>query len=72
MSDVKILPEPREVEEAMRNPNGWVYRIYGHYGANDAVPPEAVIGAWKVNEKGLIVGDFILNPKFSLDDKGPK
>ncbi|WP_460107317.1 hypothetical protein [Pseudomonas sp. H1_F01] len=69
MNDVKILPEPREVEEAARNPNGWVYRIYGHYGVNDAVPPEAVVGAWKVNEEGQIVGDFILNPRFSPDDK---
>ncbi|MGR4973675.1 hypothetical protein ACIPQ1_12540 [Pseudomonas sp. LARHCG127] len=64
MNNEKILPESREVEEAKRNPNGWVYRIYGHYGVSDAVPPEAIVGAWKVNEEGLIVGEFILNPKF--------
>ncbi|MNR45945.1 hypothetical protein [Pseudomonas jessenii] len=69
MNNERILPEPREVEEATRNPNGWVYRIYGQYGINDTVPPEAVVGAWRVNEKGIIVGDFILNPKFSADDK---
>ncbi|WP_092252599.1 hypothetical protein [Pseudomonas sp. NFACC13-1] len=53
-----------EIEEATRNPNGWVYRMYGHFGVNDAVPSEAIVGAWKVNEEGLIVGDFISNPKF--------
>lgn len=64
MNNEKILPEPREIEEATRNPNGWIYRMYGHFGVNDAVPSEAIVGAWKVNEEGLIVGDFISNPKF--------
>jgi hypothetical protein len=60
----KIQPEFQEVEEAKRNPNGWVYRISGTYGPNDVVPPEAIAGAWRVDEEGNIVGDFIPNPKF--------
>jgi len=48
--------------EARRCPDGWVYEIDGHYGPNDAIPPEAVIGAWKVDAGGRIVGEFIPNP----------
>lgn len=57
------IPEPA-IEEAKRNPSGWVYQIDGDYGPNDAVPREAVVGAWKVDEDGNIVGDFIPNPNY--------
>lgn len=60
-----IQPEPGEVEEAARNPNGWVYRISGNYGLNDGVPPEAVIGAWKVDQTGQIEGSFMPNPNYN-------
>lgn len=60
----KITPEPQELEEATRNPNGWVYRISGTYGPDEEIPPEAIIGAWKVDESGKISGDFIRNPKY--------
>lgn len=52
-------------EEAKRNPNGWVYVIAGAYGPNDAVPPEAIVGAWKVDEVGSVIeGSFVSNPKY--------
>ena len=57
-------PSPRGIEEAKRYPGGWVYRIEGDYGPNDAVPPEAIVGAWKVDDDGTIVGDFTPNPNF--------
>lgn len=50
--------------EARKNPGGWVYEIEGPYGPDDAVPPEAVVGAWQVDENGRIVGDFIPNPNY--------
>ena len=50
--------------EARRHPNGWVYQIDGTFGPDDAVPPEAIVGAWKVDEHGEIVGDFVPNPKY--------
>ncbi len=56
-------PLPQEVEEATRNPNGWVYRIAGSFPAVEAVPPEAIVGAWKVDAQGMIVGQFVVNPK---------
>jgi len=56
-------PYPGEVDEAKKNPNGWVYRIKGSFRPEEAVPPEAIVGAWKVDAEGKIVGGFILNAK---------
>ena len=47
------------------NPGGWVYRISGNYGPDDAVPPEAIVGAWKVADDGTIIGEFMRNPNFN-------
>lgn len=60
-------PFPEEVEQARSNPGGWVYRIAGTFGPSDAIPPEAIVGAWKVDELGRIVGDFIANGKYDAD-----
>jgi hypothetical protein len=60
----KIAPFDGEIEEAKKHPNGWVYRIAGRFGPNDGVPPEAIVGAWKVDAEGKITGDFILNKKY--------
>jgi hypothetical protein len=57
-------------EEARRNPGGWVYKIEGNYGPDDAVPPEAIVGAWKVDEDGNITGDFIPNPNYRPSKAG--
>ncbi len=59
-----ISPLPGDHAEASENPGGWVYRVRGNYGPNDAVPPEAIEGAWKVDENGKITGDFLPNPNF--------
>ena len=57
-------PLPGEVEEAKRNPGGWVYRIAGVFERNAAVPPDAIVGAWKVDAHGIIVGEFIPTPAY--------
>ena len=54
---------PGEVEEATKRPNGWVYRIKGSFSPEEAVPPDAIVGAWKVDSSGKIVGDLIPNLK---------
>lgn len=59
----KDLP-PALVAEAKSRPGGWVYEIVGDYQHDDAVPPEAIRGAWKVDGEGQIVGDFMPNPNF--------
>ena len=62
MSETEPLPE--EIREASAHPNGWVYRIAGSYPEGEAVPPEAIVGAWKVDANGRITGAFISNPRF--------
>lgn len=59
-----VNPMPGEVAEAKRTPNGWVYRIEGKFAPEDAVPRERIVGAWKVDASGNIVGEFMKNPNF--------
>ena len=59
-----LTPYEGEVEEAKRFPNAHVCRIAGDFGPNEAVPSEAIIGAWKVDAQGKIVGEFIRNPNY--------
>jgi len=59
-----VKPYQGEIEEAAKHPNGRVYRIAGKFGPNDGVPPEAIVGAWKVDHAGKIIGTFIANPKY--------
>jgi hypothetical protein len=60
-------PSPEARAAAKGQPGGWVYDIEGDYAPDDAVPPRAVRGAWKVDESGEIVGEFIENPRFEAD-----
>jgi hypothetical protein len=64
---VKKLPTREATLEALKHPDGWVYEIDAIYDGKEEVPPEAIKGAWKVNEKGLIVGEFIENPNYRKD-----
>ena len=52
------------IEEAKQNPGGWVYKIDGDYGPDEHVPPEAIIGAWQVDDDGKITGEFLPNPNY--------
>ena len=59
-----VKPLPGEVEEAPRTPGGWVYRIAGRFRPDQYVPPEAIVGAWKVDAEGKISGAFMENKKY--------
>ena len=59
-----MKPHPGEIEEAKRTPSGWVYRIAGRFSPHERVPPEAIIGAWRVDANGEIVGSFIENKNY--------
>lgn len=59
-----MIPFPEEIEEARRQPSGWVYRIAGNFSPSEAVPSEAIVGAWKVDSGGNISGSFIANPRY--------
>ena len=66
-SPVEITPEAKE--EARRHPNGHVYVLDGTFGPDERVPPEAIVGAWKVDEHGQITGEFIRNPNYRAASK---
>lgn len=52
-------------EQAKLHSNDWVYVVARRYGSNDAVPPEAIVGAWRVDGGGSIIeGKFVPNPSF--------
>lgn len=57
-------PFPEELQEAKAHPGKWVYRIAGVFSDNEAIPPEAIVGAWKVDDHGQIVGDFLRNEDY--------
>lgn len=57
------------IQAARANPNGWVYKIAGQFGPQDYVPPEAVVGAWKVDANGQLTGEFAENPNYRPDTK---
>jgi hypothetical protein len=57
-------PTPALIAEAKEHPNGWVYQIDVEYRSGDYVPPEAIEGAWKVNVKGEIEGEFQPNEHY--------
>lgn len=50
--------------EAISNPNGSVYEIDGPYEDDQFVPPEAILGAWKVDNKGVLLDEFVENELF--------
>jgi len=60
----KIKPTKIAIEEALRNPNGWVYVLDKSFEGIKDVPPEAIKGAWKVDENGQIIGGFMPNPNY--------
>ena len=52
------------IKEALNHPNGWVYEIDDAFDKNEDIPPQAIKGAWKVNAKGVIIGEFVVNPNY--------
>jgi len=58
--------------EAKANANGWVYAIAAGYNSTEAVPPQAIQGAWKVDAHGNLTGEFRPNPNFDPSFHKPK
>ncbi len=59
-----MKPTLGEIAEAKHFPDGWVYRIHTGYDPNGRVPPEAIVGAWRVDRTGKIMDDFKSNPNY--------
>ena len=66
MNEGAQAPTDDARKEAKQNPGGWVYKIAGDFGPEDAVPPEAIVGAWQVDDDGNITGEFIPNPNYPV------
>jgi hypothetical protein len=62
-----VDPSAALIAAARTKPGGWVYEVVGEFGPDDAVPPTSIRGAWKVDDDGEIVGDFLPNPVFEPD-----
>ncbi|MDO9472939.1 MAG: hypothetical protein Q7J28_07765 [Caulobacter sp.] len=57
--------------EAKANPGGWVYEIGGGFSNSEAVPPQAIKGAWKVDARGEITDEYRPNPNYDPAFKKP-
>jgi hypothetical protein len=67
--------EPREISsallaEAAAWPGGWVYEIDSAFDPDGAVPPTAILGAWKVGDDGRPTGEYQANPNYVRSDPG--
>jgi hypothetical protein len=65
-------PSPEAHEEAKRWPNAQVYKIDGTFGPDEAVPPDRIVGCWKTDSEGNIIGEFIPNPNYRSRTKPQK
>ncbi len=57
-------PTEAEMAAAVWRPNSYLPRIVASLDPGGEVPREAVIGLWRVNGSGRIVGEFIVNPDY--------
>jgi hypothetical protein len=70
MTSDKTLPPESVIERARTRPGTWIYEIVGEYSEDDAIPPEAIKGAWKVDEDGRLTGDYLPNENFGTTESG--
>ncbi|BES72836.1 hypothetical protein RE428_38540 [Marinobacter nanhaiticus D15-8W] len=56
------------IEEAKKQPNGWVYEIDARYDPDGLVPPEGIKGGWKVDEHGELTGEYKANPRYRSEN----
>jgi len=57
--EIRTPPRDERLAAAARaNCGGWVYDIDFEYAPDDAVPPEAIRGAWEVSEFGSLTGRY--------------
>lgn len=68
---METAPTSEEHQEARKWPGGYIYRIADGFDPDGHVPPEAINGAWKVDDRGRIEGEFIPNDKFDPKCRPP-
>jgi len=55
---------PEMIAEARAHPGGHVFQIDWPYPDDQAVPPDAIVGGWKVDQSGELTGEFVENPNY--------
>jgi hypothetical protein len=50
--------------QARRRPGGWVYAVDPAFDPDGSVPPYAIVGAWKVDDRGELTGEFEPNDTY--------
>ncbi|MFS0895753.1 type VII secretion system-associated protein [Microbacterium sp. 179-I 3D3 NHS] len=50
--------------QARANPNEWVYAIDPEFEGSERVPPEGIVGAWRADERGELIDEFVPNPRY--------
>jgi hypothetical protein len=55
-------PPPSVWADAKHTPGGWLYVFDEEFGVGADVPPEAIRGAWKIDDNGNITDEFTPNP----------
>jgi hypothetical protein len=61
--------QPPPITEAMRqsarqSPGGWLYVIDPGFDSNGRVPPEGVVGGYRVDDHGKLTDEWWANPKY--------
>jgi hypothetical protein len=63
---------PAELQqEAVKNAGGWVYDIDPAFDRTGSVPPEHMIGAWRIEDTGLPTDEFVVNPHYRPSSPTP-
>ncbi|MGI5286251.1 type VII secretion system-associated protein [Nonomuraea polychroma] len=62
-------PPPPPVTDELRRqarlrPGSWMYAIDPFFDPDGEVPPYGIVGAWRVDERGEITGEFRHNPGY--------
>jgi hypothetical protein len=66
-----MTPSPRARKEARRHPNGRVFESDTPLAPGVKVSPAHITGAWRVDARGRIVGEFIPNPNYRMETGSP-
>jgi hypothetical protein len=58
-------PFPPELQaHAAENAGGWVYDLEPGFRSTGSIPPERIVGAWKIDEGGVPTGWFVPNRQY--------
>ena len=61
----KLEITPSLIMEAKKNKGGWVYQVIDPGGGLEYIEPHFIIGGWRVDDGGMLTGEFTPNPQFN-------